>query len=287
MKSSELTDPLRARATGAVIRSVALAATLFASPGTATASVFDVSISPPRFELKAKPGDVVREIIRITNNDRDVGKYIIKTADWELTEKNQLVYHEDAPIAGSCRPWVRIERYDVSVPAQAVRSYRFEVHVPKDTPSTECRLALLVAPDPATVAPVKMGRVNIPVVGRIAVTIYLAVGDAKAALSVERFQVRMVNNKPVPFVTVRNVGTAHGRLFGALSGTDATGRTVELVADRSPVLPGRTAEVGLRPVNWGEGGTTDVDFVPKPPLRLKGKLEWDGGAFDVKKELVW
>jgi len=73
--------------------------------GDAVAGVFDVTISPPTFELKAKRSEKVREVFRITNNDSQTGKYLFRTADWDLSASGGVQFDEGQPVAGSCRPW--------------------------------------------------------------------------------------------------------------------------------------------------------------------------------------
>ena len=96
----------------------------------AHAGTFDVSISPPRIEQRAKPGKIARNSLAITNFASEPGRYLVKTADWGLTEEGRVTFNEGAPDERSCRPWVRIERRQLTVPAGATKGYRFEVHVP-------------------------------------------------------------------------------------------------------------------------------------------------------------
>ncbi len=44
---------------------------------------------------------------------------------------------------------------------------------------------------------------------------------------------------------VRNSGTAHGRLTGFLSGTDAAGNKLEFTPSTLPILPGETRGIPL------------------------------------------
>ena len=55
-----------------------------AMPCNTEGATFAVRISPPNFELKGKPGDVLREVITIENADTAPGIYQVRTDDWEL-----------------------------------------------------------------------------------------------------------------------------------------------------------------------------------------------------------
>lgn len=252
---------------------------------TAGASTFDVSISPPRIEKRSAPGKIVRDVIRITNLDRSTGSYLVRTADWELTAEGGVRFNEGAPDAGSCRPWVRIERHVVSVPAGASKSYRYEIHVPADAPAGECRFALLVSPDPKSIKPVELGQIRFPVVGRIGVIAYLTLGEAKPRLEFEGLQLREERGKRFPVAILRNVGNAHGRPFGSLTATGPDGRKVELLVEQSPILPGQQRAIRLRPVDWSGGEATDVSLDLGKPMRIRGRIDWDGGSVKLDETM--
>jgi len=59
------------------IGSVALAL-----PLAVHAQDFAALVSPPRFELPAKPGKTLRSVIEVTNRSTTPGRYRIHTADW-------------------------------------------------------------------------------------------------------------------------------------------------------------------------------------------------------------
>jgi hypothetical protein len=259
------------------------ALTLIAAIDKAPAAVFDVAVSPPTFELKAKRGEKVRQAFRITNNDGQAGSYLFRTADWDLGSTGTVSFVEGQPVAGSCRPWVRIERHALNLGPRSTRPYRFEVHVPQDAPDGECRFALLVSPDPRTVNPVVSGDLRIPVVGRIGVIAYVAIGDARPKLSFRGVKQGVVNGRPAPVAVFSNDGTAHGRPFGILDARDATGRSIEAQVMPAPVLPGQTREV---PIISAEKDPKGQPLPLALPLRLKGKIEWEGGsqAIDARVE---
>ena len=62
--------------------------------GDGLAATFDVSISPPRVERRAKAGKLLRDRITITNFANEAGQYRIKTADWILTQERRVTFNE-------------------------------------------------------------------------------------------------------------------------------------------------------------------------------------------------
>ena len=55
---------------------------------------------------------------------------------------------------------------------------------------------------------------RLPVKGRIAIVVYVAVGEAAPKLEIEKTGWMQQNGQRVPALFVRNTGNAHGRLAG-------------------------------------------------------------------------
>lgn len=247
----------------AVLACVLLTATL-----TAQAQGFNALASPPRFELSAAPGARTRQVVEITNAGALPSKYRIRTADWTLAPDFSVDFF-DVLQPGSCRPWVSIERSELTLKGGARARFRFEVAPPADAPVGECRFALLVEGDDPAVASTDLFR--IPVRGRLGVIVYVAVGDAVPQLEILRSSVETVRGQRVPTIWVRNNGNAHGRLAGFLNGTDAKGRDLEFAPSSFPILPGETRALALAAQT---GPDAPVD--PVLPVTVRGTLEWSG-----------
>ncbi|HEX7043140.1 MAG TPA: hypothetical protein VF203_00865 [Burkholderiales bacterium] len=270
---------MRSKSTESKTRIARIAAGLLAAAwalGEARAG-FDATVSPPRFELRANPGEVVRQVLDITNGAATVASYTVKTADWRLNPEGGVVYHEGEPGEDSCRRWVRIERHVVKIAPRQTRNYRFEVHVPPDAPSGECRFALLIASEAARVTPVASG-IQIPLVGRIGVIVYVTIGDAKPKLQLVRMRLQDTPDGIMPAFTFRNSGNAHSRVLGAVEGRDAKGRRVDLVAAQDVILPGAERTILLRPVAWSRGQARASGVRLVPPIHVRGRLEYQGGG---------
>jgi len=261
-----------------------LLATAFLAATPAYAA-FDVSVSPPRFELHAKPGDTVRQTVAINNLGNDPGRYLTKTADWELGAAGEAQFLEGAPKEGSCRPWVKLERHEISIAPRDTRDYRFEVHVPKNAGNGECRFALLVSSDAGTVTPSGSSFIQIPIVGRLAVIVYITIGDAKPVMKLEHIATQKVKGKLLPVATFRNSGDAHGRVSGHLEALDANHHKVVLVADESVILPNSTRTITFTPMDWSSGQGKTPTFDLALPMHIRGTLQFLGGG-EVKLDLI-
>ena len=247
-------------------------------PAMAWAQGFAAFISPPRFEVRATAGQPLRQVLEIQHFGRTPGNYRIYTNDWTLDADHQVAFtNELAP--DSCRPWVAIERRELTLQPGARYRYRFEIAPPAGTPPRECRFAIMV--EGLEAAKVE-GAVSFPVGGRIGVIVYAAIGDVAPALSIAGTETVQANGQPTATVRVRNTGTATGRVEGFLDATDAAGQSAEMSPADLPILPGETRRIALTPV--AENGQTVPDI--RFPLQVKGSLEWGANRLPLDASFV-
>lgn len=243
------------------------------SASAVSAQGFSAVVSPPRFEDSAKPGTTYRNVVQIDNASAESAHFTVRTADWSLLPDGGVQF-ADALAADSCRPWVGIEAQDITLGANGKRRFRFEVAVPADAPRRECRFALMIEGDPE---PMK-GGIAIPVSGRIAVIVYLSIGDAAPRLEITGQRVAKVDGQDVPVLQVRNDGDAHGRLQGFVDGTGADGKRYAFAPSTLPILPGETRDIPLQP-------QPDDPQSPPPvlefPVKLQGRLDSGAQRIDI------
>lgn len=245
---------------------------------------FALAVSPPRFELSAKPGDTVRAVAELSNRSNAATELNFATAEWELTPDGGVVL-TDALKPNSCRPWVAIERRQTTLQAKAQLRYRFEITPPPDTAPLECRFAIVVSGAEKRVSPTD--DVNFPVRGQIAMIVYVAVGGVKPALQIVKADVVDLNGVQTPVLMVENTGTAHGRLSAFLSGTDASGAKREFAPSTLPIMPGETRMIALNIDHGGDAVESQVQpdsesEAPKPivfPLNMSGTINDSVNSF--------
>lgn len=252
-------------------------------PSLLLAGPFEVGVAPSRFELSAKGGTRVGQTLTLQNVGGQASEVAVRTLDWTFSPTGGITYREDlAP--GSCRPWVTLERRRLTLAARARVPYRFQVEVPPDAPRGECRFMIAIeSAEPAATRELGSGgaSVNLPVSGRIAIAVYVAVNGAQPKLEVQGLATQLLQGSRVPSVTVTNKGDAHGRLDGALDAVDAKGQKFELVPDSSPVMPGQTRVLAFAP------RSNVPNQKPEPPvfpIKASGRLDWEGGSFKVEAQ---
>ena len=237
----------------------------------AAASEFALAVSPPRFELELKAGERSRQVIEITNASPAATSFGIKTADWQLGMDNGVTFLDELQ-PGSCRPWVAIERRELTMAGGRPYRFRFEVSVPPDAPAGECRFAILLEGQE------QLSRMEsgppVPFSARMGIVVYVAVAGAAPELSIAGAGVQALNGQPTPVLQVRNSGTAHGRIGGFLTGTDAANTALEFSPANTPILPGETRAVALSATRPGD---PDSAAAIRFPVTVRGKLEWGKG----------
>lgn len=227
---------------------------------------FAALVSPPRFEVNAKPGTTLRNVIEVSNRSSGPGHYLIHTADWTLAPDFAVTFRDDLQ-ADSCRPWVTLERPDVVVPGGATLRYRFELKIPADAPPGECRFAVMIEGADPSITVTK--GVAMPVTGRIGVIVYAVIGGGAPELEVLGSEIATLNGQQVPTLRVHNSGSAHTRMTGFLTGTDARGNSYDFTPADFPILPHEDREVFLTP-----SVAPDVHPTLVFPVTVKGTLEW-------------
>ena len=174
---------------------------------------FSAAASPPRYELAVRPGQVLRDILTIYNFGRAPEQYRVRSTEWSMTADNRMMFG-DALGQNSCRTWLRLERHKVTVMPKRPRKFRWEVHVPADAQARECTFAIMIEGIGEGAVTEVAGGIKLPVQGRIAVIVYLAVGDVAPQMSIDGYQLIRHNNRLMPALKVSNHGRAHGRLDG-------------------------------------------------------------------------
>ncbi|MDP9088223.1 MAG: hypothetical protein M3O26_05735 [Pseudomonadota bacterium] len=227
---------------------------------------FAALVSPPRFELSTQPGKTVRSVIEVSNRSTAPARYLIHTADWTFSSEFSVTFMDDLQ-PGSCRPWVAIERPEVTVPGGGTMRYRFEVTVPAEAPPGECRFAVMIEGAEPSISRNK--GLDMPITGRIGVIVYLVIADGGPMLAVSGPKIATLNGQRIPALIVDNSGTAHGRMTGFLTGKDAKGITYDFTPADFPILPHEQREVFLTPSTAADDHPT-LTF----PVTVKGTLEW-------------
>lgn len=230
---------------------------------------FEAVASPPRLELSAKTGQVVRGLFELTNAGKKREIYTFKTMDWTFS-KDAAVQMQDELLKDSCRPWVKIERPTLTLNGNQKYKYRFEVEVPANTEARECRFLIAIDGDAQAVVG------GPPVAGRLGIVVYVNVGGSKADLVVKEISLKPLNGEVVPIIDIQNNGTAHGRVNGFLKLVDANGLEFDVSPSTFPILPGEARAIFLQP-------ESDLELWKKVkyPAKVTGKLEWAGGKFEL------
>jgi hypothetical protein len=249
------------------MRTRLLLSALIFLPAGALAQGFGAYVTPPRFETPVKAGETTRLVMEIQHAGLQSGKYRLYTNDWVLKDDNTVVFSDELA-SDSCRPWVAIERRDLTLAPNQRYRYRFEITPPANAPARECRFAIMI--EGMDLAEVQNSNLRVPVSGRIGVIVYASLGNSAPSLKILKHSLQTANKERVPALHVENTGSAHGRLEGFLQAKDATGKEFEMSPEDSPILPGKSRAIFLRPVVEDGKPAPTIKY----PLTVKGTLEW-------------
>lgn len=239
---------------------------------------FKGGVTPSRFDLRVDAGEIVRESVSIYNLSDKPLLFEVQTNDWLFSEVGKISFSDEL-LDNSCREWVRLERRQMKIlpSAYRARSFRFEVHVPENTPAQECRFALMVNNVGNEYTPEIGKGVSLPAVGRVAIIVYLAIGDAKSDTSIIDFSTVARNYLTLPIVQVKNNGNAHDRLDAELVATDNSGKDFRLSVSSSPILPGQTRNLLMQPQD--EFAKKAIDY----PIAIKGRIFTKDNTFAIDR----
>jgi hypothetical protein len=229
---------------------------------------FSALISPPRVETHTKPGQITRQVLEVTQVGPIAGRFRVYTLDWSLNASGGVDFLEELK-PNSCRPWVALERRELSVAGNAKARFRFEIAPPADAPVQECRFAIMF--EGLDTSNASSGVVNFPVSGRIGVIVYAAMAGAKPDLKILSHGISNDAAK-TPTLQIQNDGTAHGRLVGLLRGADDKGVKLEFTPSSLPILPGESRTIALAANVEGGAAVKEISY----PVTVKGSLEWGG-----------
>ncbi len=247
------------------------------------AASFEIATTPSRFELASKSPNRLGQSVDLNNLGSAATEVSVRTLDWRYSPEGGITYFDEL-LEGSCRPWVILERKTVKIAARSKTSFRFQIEVPDGAPRGECRFMLAIeGVEPAYKALIEGGgaSMSLPVSGRIAIAVYLAVNGAEPKLEISQIAMQYVNGQRTPVVTVKNTGDAHGRLEGSLDAVDANGLQFEWVPEGTPVMPGQTRSLPLSIRTEPNQKLPSVVY----PVKSKGTLDWEKGSFRVNAEL--
>jgi fimbrial chaperone protein len=260
----------------------ALALLFAAASAPLSAAPFEIGATPTRFILTGKSSGRIGQTLTVFNLGTAPTELALRTLDWTFTESGNVTYHDEL-LPNSCRTWVTLERKTLKIGARDKRAFRFQIEVPADAPRGECRfMVALEGVEPATKALLESGGSNLslPVSGRIAVAVYIAINGAEPKLEMKQVTTEDIQGKRTPVITVSNSGDAHARLDGGLNAVDAQKNEFELLPDSSPILPGQTRSIRLLPK--AEDGKAAANMVF--PVVSKGSIDWEKGSFKVAAE---
>ncbi|OGR90376.1 MAG: hypothetical protein A2992_09665 [Elusimicrobia bacterium RIFCSPLOWO2_01_FULL_59_12] len=189
-------------------------------------SLWALSVSPGRTEVRLAPGASQRGALTTTNDSPDRQHVTLSTKDWFVLEANRAKKL-------TVNTWLKLhgaKEFDLN-PGES-REVQFTVKCPKDARGELVGMvSFMHTPDqPSMMTPM------------ISVSVYLeAAGTEQRAGEIERLAVRKWNNQIQAAVGVKSTGNVHLRPTGTIALEDSTRKEVARfpVKEGGPAYPGQ------------------------------------------------
>ncbi len=224
-------------------------------------SGFSLGISPVRWEAEGKPGETLRNVVTLTSGTRAIQKVSVGVGDWTLSDDGAPVFADAGRMPDSAASWIRFRPKEFSVYPRQKQTVRISIQVPNETPSGSYRVALFFEPPKEADQKGKSGAATVFIRGRLALPIYVTVGDARPEGKILDVAWKTLKGKsPLPALKVQNTGNAHLRMNGFFSARGVSGTRFEGIVAGLPLLPGQ--------IRW-------------IPLEFRGEMPPEGSDLDL------
>ncbi len=200
-----------------------------------------MTIAPPVLDFTLNPGDVVKDVVRVTNNERSPFAIRPRLANFSAQPDDEISGAPEFHPADEVRtgyelaPWIRLSGEEQTVGPDEIVNFPITIAVPKDAqPGSHFGAVQILAGDPGT----DLAGKNLGIERGVSVLIFIRVnGNAREELSVSRFGAdrTFYSHLPAAFqVRLSNTGTTHLRPTGDIFVRNLFGHQVAAL----PVNPG-------------------------------------------------
>jgi len=219
---------------------VAFAILFFATPQTHAQDV-SLVVSPPSFDIEAKPGETIQKTIKITNNDNDK-ELIIKAFPIDFIVTDDLGTPIKVTTTASGRylasPWFTLEKTEFTIPPKGTEQIVIIVTVPSDALPGGHYAGVFFEPLPARGTKSTVSYTTAQIGSLFGITIP---GDIKYEALIKNFSTKTNLSEfgPIEFTaTIENQSDAHIRPTTKIIIHDMIGRKlVDLPLDEVNIFP--------------------------------------------------
>lgn len=269
---------------------LALLATCYLLPATQVgAASFDLSVSPPIFQIELTPPAAVRAQKTLTlenTGDDPLSLHLVYKAFKPLGDNGELEYLKEGESVGN-DPYI-IDKVSILADDQAVstinlppktkRDYDLSVAIPKDEPPGDYYFSLLFVSEASGELP--QSSVS-QAAGAVAVNVLLSIGPkTRTTGTIEEFSTDFFQNEgPVPF-TVKIKNTSNHFIYpqGQIVITNMFGQNigkiellpVNILSNSTRSLPSKEQFVALQQLQDAKTGKTKEDVKTLQTLKTLG-----------------
>lgn len=233
-------------------------------------------VTPIRFELKARPGEQITEVIYVRNNSSKPMRIKAYPENWFLKEDGTRMFVGNQPASYSCREWVKVNPFDFRLQPEEVRSVRFTMSVPPEAEPGGYHTTVSFENVPEAAGRGQLGQVAFT--GKIVAAVYVVVGKVQIEGSLEDMTFESAGENQFIKLFLKNPGKTHFRLKGEIHVRTPGGiKVVTLPVPDEPVLPESQRFVTIRL----------EEKIPPGDYRLEARLDIGRDELlAMKKEII-
>jgi len=249
---------------------------LILSAASVSSAQVNFGISPIRAEHAIKPGESRTDVFLLRNNSPGPIRIKVYTENWILSAEGTPSFIGSRPTTYSGKDWIIVNPTDFRLMPDEIKSVRYTVTVPPDTPPGGYHAAISFETVPDT-AGLKAGA-KMLFSGKIAAAVYILAGDPAIEGDLFDLKLGVKDNAPAVELGLSNTGKRHFRVKGTVRLYDASGeKTFDLTVPDEVVLPESRRSVFCAFPRPPEPGTyravAEIDIGRPEILEMERSLE--------------
>jgi len=193
-------------------------------------------ISPIRAEHKINPGESRTDVFMIRNNSAGPIRIKAYIENWILSADGTPSFIGTKATTYSSMDWIIVNPVDFRVMPDEIKSVRYTVTVPPDTPPGGYHSAISFETVPDTAGVKAAAKMLFS--GKIAAAIYVVTGDPAVKGDLLDLKLGIKDNAPALALTLADTGKVHFRVKGTIRVYNASGEKIlDLTIPDEVVLP--------------------------------------------------
>lgn len=245
-----------------------------------------LTLTPPRYEFSANPGQKIEEVIKILNETNDTLNIYTSAANFTSKENEEGVpkFLSPGEKENDLAEWIKIEKGPITLSPSERKIIPFVIEIPKDADPGGHYAGIFFSTQPETKEQGVIG-----ITSKTGALVLLRVsGDIKEQGELTKFELKkeklFYEHLPIDFVIgFKNLGNVHLKPQGEILITNILGKTSKLIKVNKPkigsggnILPGDTRHFNI---SWSKNNSDENKEIYPKGFFEKLKAQKDNFCF--------